>query len=70
MDTEELTGHLRAATDDLAITPGLAHTVVLGGRRRQVRHRMAIATAATAVAAIVGGGTYAIVSTGEAPVFL
>ena len=62
VEVEELSAHLRSATEDLAPRPGFAAAVVRGGRRRQNRRRLGVATAAVAVVAIAGGSTYAVVA--------
>jgi hypothetical protein len=62
MNTDELTTHLHEATDGIELPPGFAATVARGGRRRQHRYRIAVATTATAALAVVGGGTYAMVT--------
>lgn len=51
MDTAELSRALHDATAGLNIPPGFADRVRRGGRRRQVRQRMAIAGMTTATAA-------------------
>jgi len=60
MNTDELTTHLRAATDGIELPSDFAAAVARGGRRRQHRYRLAIAATTTAVLAVVGGGAYAV----------
>ena len=60
MDTADLTRALQDATAELAPRPGFTGAVVRGGRRRQTRHRLTIATGITAVTALAGASTYAI----------
>jgi hypothetical protein len=60
MDTADLTRVLRDATADLAPRPGFTGAVVKGGRRRQNRRRLTIATGITTVTALAGASTYAI----------
>jgi hypothetical protein len=65
MDIQELSTHLREATTDLTPRPGFADAVTRSGRRRQVRYRIGVATAVTAAVALVGGSTYALVTSSE-----
>jgi predicted ribosomally synthesized peptide with SipW-like signal peptide len=65
MDTEELSTHLHEATTDLTPRPGFTAAVTRGGRRRQVRYRIGVATAMTAAIALVGGSTYALLTSSE-----
>jgi hypothetical protein len=58
MNTTELTRALREATEDVALPPGFTGAVLRGGRRRQNRRRLAVATGVTAVTTIAGAGTY------------
>ncbi|WP_436491749.1 hypothetical protein [Actinokineospora sp. HUAS TT18] len=55
MDPEDLTHAFRAATDTLEPRPGFTTDVLRGGKRRQVRHRMAIAGGLAALVGITGG---------------
>lgn len=58
MDTTDLSRALHTATEDLAPRPGFTAAVVRGGRRRHLRNRVVIATAAATVTAIAGAATY------------
>ena len=60
MDTADLTRALHDATAELTPRPGFTGAVVRGGRRRQTRRRLTIATGLTAVTALAGASTYAI----------
>jgi hypothetical protein len=62
VEVQELSAHLRTATEGLAPRPEFAAAVVRGGRRRQNRRRLGVVTAAVAVVAIAGGSTYAVVA--------
>jgi hypothetical protein len=58
MESAELARVLREATADVTPRPGFTTDVVRGGRRRQHRNRMAVATGAAAVTAIAATSTY------------
>lgn len=62
VDTEELSTVLRGATDGLEPRAGFTNAVLRGGRRRQLRHRIAVATSAAAAIAVATGGTYAVLN--------
>ncbi|HVK22514.1 MAG TPA: hypothetical protein VM677_14240 [Actinokineospora sp.] len=55
MDPEDLTRALRGATDTLEPRPSFTTDVIRGGKRRQVRHRVAIAGGLAALVGITGG---------------
>jgi hypothetical protein len=62
VEVQELSSHLRTATEGLTPRPGFATAVARGGRRRQARYRIGVATAAVAAVAVAGGGTYVVVT--------
>lgn len=68
VDTTHLGTLFDDATEDLEPRAGFTDAVLRGGRKRRLRHRVAVATAATAAIAVVTGGTVAMVTdSGAAP---
>ncbi|CRK59132.1 hypothetical protein [Alloactinosynnema sp. L-07] len=63
MDPDDLTRAFRAATDTLEPRPGFATEVIRGGKRRQVRHRIAIATGMAALIGVTGTTAVVLTST-------
>jgi hypothetical protein len=66
VETKELSAHLRAATMAVEPRPGFAEAVATGGRRRQVRRRLGLATAA-AVAVTLAATTYTVLDNTSTP---
>jgi hypothetical protein len=60
MNTDELVSEMREATVDLQPRLGFTEAVVRGGARRQVRHRVKVATQVAVVCTLVGATTYVI----------
>jgi hypothetical protein len=68
VNTSELSGLLRDATDGVEPSTGFTRKVLDGGRRRRLRRRITVAASAVVVAAVAVAGTVVAVRDDAAPV--